>query len=286
MKAQTILKLAHFTRRFNRLQNPLAYRLAKKLLKHAYPKPGRPPFKCVIAYDQGLINVDTNLLQEYYILFFGVYEPYIASLIKTVVKPGDLCIDIGANIGGLSLIMSFATGSKGKVIAVEPHPNIVQRLQANLELNRIENCQVLQTAISNQEGNTDFYIAKATDHHQGKSSLQQSSALTESISIQSIRGKDLLQEIGTRNCSFIKVDVEGHDLIVLQELEEIIKSHRPHIVFEYNHKSWLKQGCDLHQALSFFKEQAYTLYSLKNGLLRPLAEPYAESCDFFCVPKQ
>jgi hypothetical protein len=87
------MKLAKFTRKFSRYENPFAYRLMKKILKKVYLiKKQHSPLRTVIDYDRGLINVDTSSLAEYKILFLNQYEPAITSLIKYIVKPGDLCI--------------------------------------------------------------------------------------------------------------------------------------------------------------------------------------------------
>lgn len=286
MKPQSVVKLARFTRKFPRYENPFAFRLIRKMLKTVYPiKKPHSSLRSVIDYDRGFINVDTSLLAEYKILFFGHYEPAITSLIKNVVKSGDLCLDIGANIGAITLVMSFATGRKGKVIAIEPHPLMIERLRANVELNRLDNVSIMPVAVSDTAGVTVLFTAEEDYFHQGLSSLKPSHGINREVSVEKVTGKMLQDEIGNRLCKFVKIDVEGHDFIVLKELEYIIDMHRPYIVFEYHRDRWKDHHCEIQQAVEFINKYDYRIYFIKHGLVFPFERKVPDSCDLFCSPK-
>jgi FkbM family methyltransferase len=280
------MKLARFTRKFSRYENPFAYRLVRKVVKRVYPiKQPHSSLRTVIDYDEGLINVDTRLLSEYKILFFNNYEVTITRLIKHVVKPGDLCLDIGANVGAVTLVMAFATGGEGKIIAIEPHPTMVDRLRANIELNRLDNVSVIAAALSNTEGKAVLYTAEEHHFHQGLSSLKPSQGITREIPIEKITGKMLQERIGDQLCSFIKIDVEGHDFIVLTGLADIVAKHRPHMIFEYHRNRWLDHDCRIEQAVEFLRDYKYRIYFIKHDLIFPLESEVPDSCDVFCSPK-
>jgi FkbM family methyltransferase len=280
------MKLARFTRKFSRYENPFAYRLIRKIVKIVYPiKQPHSSLRTVIDYDEGLINVDTRLLSEYKILFFNNYEATITRLIKHIVKPGDFCLDIGANVGAITLVMAFATGSEGKVIAVEPHPVMVDRLRANIELNRRDNVLVIAAALSDTAGKAVLYAAEEHHFHQGLSSLEPSPGINREIPIEKITGKVLQEQIGDQLCGFIKIDVEGHDFIVLRQLADIIAKHRPHVIFEYHRERWLDNHCRIEQAVEFLRDLGYRIYFIKHDLIFPFESEVPDSCDFFCSPK-
>jgi len=286
MRPQSIMKLARFTRKFSRYENPFAYRFIRKMLKLVYPiKQQHSSLRTVIDYDRGLINVDTSLLGEYKIFFFSHWEAALTNLIKYIVKPGDLCLDIGANVGAITLVMSFATGRKGKVIAIEPHPGMVKRLRANIDLNRLNNVSVMPVAISDTAGRTTLYAAEEDYFHQGRSSLKPSQSIDREISVEKITGAMLQDEIGNQLCTFIKIDVEGHDFIVLNELEYIIDKHRPHLIFEYHRDRWKDHHCDIQQAVELVSRYDYRIYFVKHDIVFPFEKAAPDSCDFFCSPK-
>lgn len=286
MRPQDIMKLALFTRRFSRYRNPFAYRLSRRLLRLVLPKQDHEPFRTVAPYDRGYIHIDTGRLHEYEILFHHEYEPAITELIRRIVREGDVCLDIGANIGSLTLTMAFAVGKTGKVIAVEPNPHIAQRLKANIDLNRLDNCAVIQAAVSDTKGTATLHVAPEGAFHQGKSSLKPVVGLMEEVNVETVRGDDLAREVGQGPCTFVKIDVEGHDFIVLRELSGIVEAHRPHVVFEYDRQNWQNHGSDARQALSFLGQLEYRVYYIKNDIIFPLAGDLPQNCDILGVPKR
>jgi len=284
MKPQSIMKLAYFTRRFSRYEHPFAYRLSRKLLKLLYPRDGHITYSTVVTYDQGFIHINTGNMHEYEILFYNIYEPAITALIKRIVRRGDVCLDIGANIGTLTLIMAFSTGPEGKVIAVEPNPVIASRLQDNINLNRLTNCICIQAAVSNKEGTTTLHCAQTDSFHQGWSSLKSSDRTPNQISVDVIRGRSLNEKIASGPLSFIKIDVEGHDLIALKELHEAIFTHRPHIVMEYSKRHWEEHGSTIEEATAFLNDFQYKIYFIKHDLIFPYKTELPDVCDLLCVP--
>ena len=286
MRPQSIIKVARFTRKFSRYENPFAYRFIRRMLKIIYPiKQPHSSLRTVIDYDRGLINVDTSSLDEYKILFFSYCEPALCNLIKYIVKSGDLCLDIGANVGAITLVMSFATGPKGNVIALEPHPGIVERLRANVELNRLDNVSIMPVALSDSAGRTILYTPEEDQINQGRSSLKPSHGIDREITVEKITGEMLQDKIGNQLCKFIKIDVEGHDFIVLKELRNIIAKHRPHLIFEYQKDRWAEHHCDIQEAVDFISNYDYRIYFLKHDLIFPFERAFPDSCDIFCSPK-
>jgi FkbM family methyltransferase len=279
------MKLAFFTRRFSRYENPLMYRLVRKFLKIVYPSKGSDSNSIIAPYSQGFININTGNMHEYELLFHNIYEPAITDLIKRIVKQGDVCLDIGANIGTLTLVMAYAAGPEGKVIAVEPNPAIASRLRENIDLNRVTNCKLIQAAISNKEGTTTLFCAQDDSFHQGWSSLKPSERTPNKIDVDLIRGAALNNEIGKGPLTFVKIDVEGHDFIVFQELHDLISIHRPHLVLEYVKDLWEGHGSNIDEAIHFFNDLQYHIYFIKNDLIFPRETRLPDECDLFCVPR-
>ncbi len=286
MRPQDIMKLALFTRRFGKYRNPFAYRLSRTLLKLVLPKDDHDPLRTVAPYDRGYIHIDTGRLHEYEILFHHEYEPAITDLIRRVVREGDVCFDIGANVGSLTLTMAFAAGGTGRVVAVEPNPHIAERLKANIDLNRLNNCTVIQAAVSDTRGTATLHVAPEDAFHQGKSSLKPVAGLLREIVVETVRGEDLAREVGPGRCTFIKIDVEGHDFIVLRELSGIVEAHRPHVVLEYDSQNWENHGSEARQALAFLAQLEYRTYFIKNDIIFPLTGDLPNHCDILGVPKR
>ena len=85
---------------------------------------------------------------------------------ETYLQPGDVVVDVGANIGVLSLAASRLVGEHGQVIAVEPHPATFQHLQHNLGLNQAANVQTHRVAVGEAVGSVVFSDKLADDENQ------------------------------------------------------------------------------------------------------------------------
>src|SRR5262249_38224168 len=80
----------------------------------------------------------------------GDYEPTTSRIVAALLQPGNIMVDVGANIGYFSLLASHAVGPCGKVFAFEPLPRTREQLARNLRINRAENVVVFEEAVCNQ----------------------------------------------------------------------------------------------------------------------------------------
>lgn len=280
-----LIRLARFTRRFSRQKQPIAYRLCGQLLRIVYPKRKRSrPVRTVMPYDNGLIHVDTSSRIEYAIMFRGCYEPEIVRLIKRVVKPGDVCIDVGANIGAHTLVMAFAAGEQGMVIALEPHPELAARLRQNVALNRLRQVQIVDAALSESDGSATLYAFDEAAFNRGVSSLKPMSADQPAIPVRTISPRTLQKECGLARCDLIKVDVEGHEMAVLRGLLDVIRRFRPYVIFEYEEPQWQRFGGRIEEALAQLRRMDYGIHVVERQTTFPLGARIPSNCEFFCVP--
>jgi FkbM family methyltransferase len=238
----------------------------------------------VVEYDQGLINVDTSSKIEYRILFHGYHEHEVIRLIKKVVKPGSVCLDIGANIGSHALVMAFAAGPGGRVIAVEPHPVVAKRLLKNVQLNGLLNVSVVRAALSDSDGTARFYVPEEDRPNQGISGFTATESATREIQVPTLSGPTFVDRYELTSCDFIKIDVEGYEAVVLEQLSDLIETHHPHMIFEYRENHWVRCGKSIEDALGLLSRWDYSIYYFREDVIRPLEKDVPPVCDIFCVP--
>ena len=269
-----------------RYRTPVIHRVLKWILNICCPPAKKEKSVHLVAsFDGGLINVDTSSSIEYHLLFRGCHEPEIVNLIKHVVRPGNFCLDIGANIGAHTLLMAQLTGPTGRVIALEPHPRICHRLLENICLNRLTNVQVVNAALADKDGTIDLYGFAADAFEQGISSLLPDHEAKTQLQVRAIRGATLVREHQIEACDFLKIDVEGAESLALHELSDLISAHRPIILFEYRKQHWGKFGSDLKPVLSRLRAERCDLYYIRRNVTRPLSgDTPPDSCELFCLP--
>lgn len=152
--------------------------------------------------------------------WLGIYEPHMQCLIARTVKKDTVFYDIGANVGFYSLLASTLI-FPGKVFAFEPLPENVRYLERHLTLNDIRNVEILELAISDQVGTSNFQeeVTRAMGRLQAEGNTR---VLTTTLD-------SLLQAQLIDPPHYIKMDIEGTELMALRGASECIQRHRPTI---------------------------------------------------------
>ncbi|MDT5123117.1 MAG: hypothetical protein QOC96_2599 [Acidobacteriota bacterium] len=158
------------------------------------------------------------------------YEPHITAVIRRVLKPGMVFVDVGANIGYLSLIAALEVGKSGKVISFEPSQFFCKLLYMSAKGNGLSNIEIYPFAVADQR-KTVIY-----DETHGNGIISQFDVNLESIAsrhiVPALRLDDVLRD--EESVNLIKMDVEGAEYLVLRGSENILKSHRPIIISEFS----------------------------------------------------
>ena len=140
------------------------------------------------------------------------------------IRPGNLVVDVGANLGTTVLPASKVVGNQGTVLAFEPQPLMAQCLHTTLSLNECFNVRVFSNAISHETGWGRIPIAGIENNgNHGSNALG-----SHGLKVPVFR----LDDIELPSCHLIKVDVEGYEWPVIQGGFKQILSHRPVIYLE------------------------------------------------------
>lgn len=137
-------------------------------------------------------------------LWIGTYESDHLAALESLVRPGMVVYDIGANVGYYTLAFSRLVGDTGRVYSFEPEANNVRLLRRHLALNQVRNVTLIQTAVSDVDGMVGFSGAQSTGKIASESSYQ-----VPSISL------DGFISSGNPPPSFIKMDIEGAESLAL-----------------------------------------------------------------------
>jgi FkbM family methyltransferase len=203
--------------------------------------------------------------------------------LKYLVRPGDYCIDIGAHLGYFTLELSRITGIHGHVYAIEPMSKFFDTLKDLVKSRSLGNITLYQFAMGGNSGFVEmgipelnkvkkFAYARAISSH---SSLH----YVETEQVKNVYGDELFNSLP--RVDFIKCDVEGLELPVIQSFLEIIRAHQPVLLCELGDPSERKRLLDL---LSPFSYQLYYLENKKLKALNPESTVRPVSHNHYFVP--
>lgn len=160
----------------------------------------------------------------------GTDETHLQRVIRNYVYKAATVFDIGANMGYVSLCLSRRVGATGRVFAFEPVPDNVKLLRNNIELNRLKNVSVLEIAVSDSRGRAGIRIAGNLStasmiwHAKDRSAVE--------LSVQTEPIDRLVEESVLPLPSFVKIDVEGAEGLVLMGMRSTIAKANPVIFLE------------------------------------------------------
>jgi len=224
-------------------------------------------------------------LIEWNLFFFGYYEVEITNIIRRLFRPGFVALDVGANIGCHTLVMGHAAQAEGKILAIEPHPIVLEKLTENIRLNRLKNIKPIPCALSDTPGIQTIYSASTRYHNQGEASLYaENTATTNQYQVEVKTLDALVQEEDLKRLDFIKIDTQGSEIPILSEARQSIETFLPYIVFEYSWHHWQGAKTSMVSCQRFFDELGYLLYTIKPGFLEKVGHRLLDDANVLAVP--
>jgi FkbM family methyltransferase len=180
---------------------------------------------------------------------FGTSEPEVVQVIQREVRPGSLALDIGANIGYFTLLLAKQVGAEGKVIAFEPLPEVFDVLKENVATNGYRNVVLESKAVTDDTGCVRLSQTRAEPLSSVESIISGSG-----ITVPAVALDDYFPGRGDR-VDFIKMDIEGAELLALKGMQEILQRDRPVLVVELH---GFNITGERHPALLHMKEAGYS----------------------------
>lgn len=161
------------------------------------------------------------------------YEPQTTAVLKDIVKPGMVVVDIGAHVGYYTLLAAQLVGTAGKVYAFEPEDNNHALLEKNIASNVYQNIVLTKSAISDRIGGTTLYLTALDSgrHSMYHHDLPEQGALTvATTTLDYFFASEKWPRI-----DLIKIDVEGAEASVLNGMIKLLeRSTGLKLIIEFN----------------------------------------------------
>ena len=168
-------------------------------------------------------------------------EQRVQSALAEFLKPGDVAMDVGANVGLFTVLLAGAVGSQGLVIACEPGSRNFEHLGENLKLNGLSNVRLFRRALGNTSGQAKLYASTVIGNSSLSGGSKESSAYEE---VELIEGDRLIAAEKLPVPRAVKIDVEGFEYAVIQGLQATLKNPGCRLVACEVHPSLLPEGIE------------------------------------------
>ncbi len=167
------------------------------------------------------------------------FEPGDLAILERYIRPGFHFVDVGANIGTYSLFVAKRAGADAKIIAIEPQPKILKRLEENIAFNEVD-VKVFPVAVLGSAGDIELTVDENnygfTSVHSGRKGRGAQSTVT----VQARPLIDIVTEAGMERIDAMKIDVEGaEDLALLPFMDNSPERLWPKLILvEHNNQHW------------------------------------------------
>lgn len=243
--------------------------LAMALRKSAIDLDHLPtPIICRDRWDRFSVEINNPAdIIERHILFQGYFEYRESLFMRRLLKPGNVFVDVGANIGWHSLLAADLVGQSGQVLAFEPTSITYDRLQKNIDLNAFTQVRTFHCGLSNREA--VFSIFPCEDENSGANSLYGAEHQTPIERVTVRPGDQVLRDLGINDIDLCKIDVEGAELDVLEGLSDTFAAQKIRaILIEVNPISLTRAGRTPEELVSWLRRHQFALHDARTG--RPI----------------
>jgi len=200
--------------------------------------------------------VSRKILEE------GVWEPQSIQAVADHLSPKATFIDVGAHVGYYSLKAATLVGPNGHILSIEPNPQTLPKLRANIEASEAHAVSVWPVACAQSESTLQFFAAP--ESNTGESSLSKENASQEGAAavpytVQARPLDAIVKEAKLDRVDVIKIDVEGAEFEVLKGAANILDEYRPVLVIELMPNQLKSMGTSMDEVTRFLASHGYSM---------------------------
>jgi len=237
------------------LKPPFARAIANRLILAILPR------AIVIGDATVVINPHDPVISG--ALALGAYETSGIAFMRRVCAPGQVVLDIGANVGIYTALAGIAVGPTGRVVALEPDPESALLLEQTVRANNLHNVRIMRAAASDRNGRAKLFVSYT---NRGDNHLYASDPGRECVEVDCIRLDDFLAAEKLSSVDVIKMDVQGFEGHVIEGLEKTLRSSpRLKMLMEFWPQGLASAGTDPLDLLERFERLGLALFELKNA---------------------
>lgn len=226
--------------------------LHKSLLGDPYwcaAEPERGEWRRVQPHGYEMELLRSDWMERYALQTGSFYADEVVAVVTDLLRPRDIFIDVGANIGFVTLCAARVVGPDGRVFSVEANPALVERLQRTVVRNQITNVEIIPCAAGDRIGS----IGLSQDAHHGNNHLiADVDAAPVVVPMRPV--DDMLRGmLPSKSRLMVKIDVEGAEMLALRGMSELLARDEVAVLVEIGDQRLRQAGSSAIELFEFMR---------------------------------
>lgn len=231
-----------------------SYYFKKPIVRYLFNKIVKGGATCNVNGDQMFLDLKGDEGVSKDLFFYGKREIPVTDYMTSgkIVKPGDVVLDLGANIGYYVILESRIVGASGIVYAVEPVTECFKSLKKNVELNNLKNVQLFQFGAG--DTNTNAFINVGKKLNLSAMTFYRDAEFTQQEEVAMVTVDEFFKD--KREPNLIRMDVEGYEYAIVKGMKKTLASPNLKLLMEIHSKIMTKEQTET--MFASFKENGFT----------------------------
>jgi FkbM family methyltransferase len=220
-------------------------------------------------------------------MYYGSYALLAIEVMKRFLRPGDVFLDVGANIGYLSAMAAGLVGKSGRVHCFEPVPAYFYRLQRLAELNPEYSIFANARAAGDEAGTCKIYVTREPGQNTMVPHFKSNEEITFSLEVPVVRLDSYIERHKLSAVKMIKIDAEGYEFPILRGLRRQFeqKSFRPAIICEIAPRAYSLMNTSVKELSKYMAQYGYSARDLIDAETRADLQEIEHVTDVLFLPE-
>jgi FkbM family methyltransferase len=212
-------------------------------------------------------------------------------LLRGLDLAGRVVYDIGACEGIHTLFFATRAGRRGEVVTFEPHPRNYERALTNVQLNNLGNVTILPVGVGREPGTITFHYDEndtgqmTADPDLADALKQRANGSMRTLDVAVTSVDAAIEDRGLPAPDFVKIDVEGLELDVLEGMRQTLETKRPMLFVELHGAGDTRKEENARRVTSLLLEDIYEVVHVESGTPVPAPEATPTTGHLFARPR-
>ena len=204
-------------------------------------------------------ELDISCLMQWYV--YWDFKEKQRDRLYSLVRTGDVVLDVGTNIGETLLQFGKLVGDRGFVFGFEPDDENYRKVQRNISINDSSNLHVFNLGVSDRKENVKLY--RVDSNNTGMNRIlneTEAERFQDFTTIETDTLDNVMTENNIKRVDVVKIDIEGYEMHALRGASQLLRTYRPKLFIEIGYTRLINNGASPNEMIGYLEGFGYKIF--------------------------